>query len=54
MRSKLIEAVAEVLLNRQSDLKWAIAYGDYDEPFKEIAEDIVETVLRWQIETKIS
>lgn len=54
MRSKLIEVVKQALHNREADLKWAIAYGDYDEPFKEIAEDIVDTVLKWQDETPIS
>jgi hypothetical protein len=53
-RNELVNAVKQVLLNRESDLKWAMAYGDYEEPFREIAEDIVERVLSFQHETPIS
>lgn len=47
-RADLVTEVKQTLLERLTDLKWAMAYGDYDEPFQEIAEDIVERILSLQ------
>jgi hypothetical protein len=48
-RAKLEQAVKQVLLDYESDFKWAHAYGDFDEVYKDVSEKIVEVVLEAQI-----
>lgn len=47
-RNELVNAVKQILFEKRTDLKWAEAYGDYDEPFQEIASEIVEKILALQ------
>lgn len=47
-RNELENAVKQVLFERITDIKWAMAYADYEEPFRDIAEAVVERVLSLQ------